>query len=356
MKLTAISGYGVKGPACFLFECDGRRILLDIGRGPDGDALPDLTGVGAVDAIVISHGHADHTGGLHLAGLIGNPPVFAPEPAIALAQDPLMQAATPFEDLTEICDIPFLSGLCGHAPGARWLRLGGAGGLLYTGDTSCESTLYRWSAPPPAQALVFDASYGVADQPLAAQIESFMALTDRPLLLPVPAGGRGLEMAMVFLAAGLPVSLCPSHREVAAVMVARPEALTEGSAAHLSELLRQTAPLTADSPAQGVMIAAGPNAERGVTAALAPRFIAEGSARVVFSGHVAKGMPSATMVARQEAQFLRWNVHPTLTETRAVFAACAPSQAMAAFCKPAQAHDLGQVLWFSLAQTPEMVW
>ena len=51
MRLTALSGLGVKGPACFLLEAEGRRLLLDLGRGPDGDALPDLAGVGRVDAI-----------------------------------------------------------------------------------------------------------------------------------------------------------------------------------------------------------------------------------------------------------------------------------------------------------------
>ncbi|WP_281262074.1 hypothetical protein [Azospirillum thermophilum] len=32
-RLTAVSGVGAKGPACFLVEAAGRRLLLDLGRG-----------------------------------------------------------------------------------------------------------------------------------------------------------------------------------------------------------------------------------------------------------------------------------------------------------------------------------
>ena len=356
MKLTAISGLGCKGPACFLFETAGRRILLDLGRGPDGDALPDLTGVPPVDAIVFSHGHVDHTGGLHLAALLGNPPLFAPEPTIALSPDPALHRATPLEALTEIAGVPFASGPAGHAPGARWLRLGGEGGLLYTGDMSRESVLYRWSLPLPAKVMVFDASYGTADQPLPEQMADLMALTDRPLLLPVPAGGRGLEMALAFRAAGHPVSLCPAHREVARVLLQRPEALQPGSVARLSGLLSETAELTARSPAHGVMIAAGPNAERGVAGALAPRLATEGSARIVFTGHLAEGAPSGAMVAQGQARFLRWNVHPTLTETRLLMQSVTPSHAIPAFCKPGAAAALAVALDRPLIMTREVVW
>lgn len=356
MKLTALSGLGCKGPACFLFETAGRRLLLDLGRGPDGDALPDLSGVPPVDAILISHGHVDHTGGLHLAALLGNPPILAPEPSIALSPDPTLRSALPLEGRDEIAGIPFTSGPGGHAPGARWLRLGGEGGLLYTGDMSRESTLYPWSLPPRAAAMLFDASYGTADEALADQMSALLALADRPLLLPAPAGGRGLEMALAFRAAGVPVALCAAHRQVAAVMADRPAALPDGGADRLRRLLDDTVELTPDSPAQGVMIAAGPNAERGVAGALAPRFLAEGRARVVFTGHLAEGSPAVAMVAAGQARFLRWNVHPTLSETRLLLDAVQPHHAMPAFCKPPTAAALAVALDRPLVTEREVTW
>ena len=76
--LTAISGGSGKTPACFLVETGRVRLLLDIGLGPQPGLLPDVTGVGKVDALLLSHGHRDHIGGLHLRRQLGDPPVFAP--------------------------------------------------------------------------------------------------------------------------------------------------------------------------------------------------------------------------------------------------------------------------------------
>ena len=56
--LTAISGAGAKGPACFLLEAEGRRLLLDLGYGPQPGLWPDVSGVGKVDALLLSHAGA----------------------------------------------------------------------------------------------------------------------------------------------------------------------------------------------------------------------------------------------------------------------------------------------------------
>lgn len=354
MKLRALSGFGVKGPACFLLEIEGRRLVLDLGRGPDGDALPDVSGVGPVDAILFSHGHADHTGGLHLAALLGDPPLYAPEPAIALSRDPAMAAARPLEEFAAF-GLPFDHGPAGHAPGACWMRIGGAGGLVYTGDLSVESGLYRCTLPPPAQAMVFDASYGEADQPLADQVAGLSAL-DGPLLLPAPAGGRGLEMALAFLAAGRPVAICAAHRAVAEAMIRRPGWLVPGGVAAVERLLTQAGNLTPEAEIAGVMIAAGPNAERGTAAPLARRMIEGGTGRVVFTGHLAGGTPAPGWVREGQALFRRWNVHPTLSGIRALFDAVRPAQAMAAFCSTGQADRLAAVLRRPLATNPEVIW
>ncbi len=96
-----------------------------------------------------------------------------------------------------------LTGPAGHAPGAVWMRIGGKGGLLYSGDACAESLIFCAAPYPPAAAMVIDASYGVADQPLSAQIEQIMSQIDGPVLLPCPAGGRGLEIAATLLQRGL---------------------------------------------------------------------------------------------------------------------------------------------------------
>ncbi|AJE45775.1 MBL fold metallo-hydrolase [Celeribacter indicus] len=355
MRLTALSGLGTKGPACFLLEIAGRRLMLDLGKGPDGDTLPDLTGVGPVDAILFSHGHADHTGGLPLAVRLGDPPLFAPEPAIALSRDPAMKTARPLAAFAQF-GLPFDCGPAGHAPGACWMRIGGDGGMVYTGDVSAESTLYRGTLPPPARVMVFDASYGAADEPLADQVADLLTLAERPLLLPAPAGGRGLEMALAFRAAGHRVSICAAHRAVAGAMADRPDWLVPGGAGALGRLLAEAGTLTPDGPVSGVMVAAGPNAERDTAAALARRMIAEGSGRVVFTGHLARGTPAPGWVAAGSALFRRWNVHPTLSGLRDLFGAVRPAQAMPAFCAPEASAGLAAALGRPLVTTPEVVW
>ncbi|MFD2238135.1 MBL fold metallo-hydrolase [Aureimonas populi] len=357
-RLTALSGFDRKGPAAFLAEIEGRRFLLDLGEGPDDARRPDLSGVGPVDAILVSHGHPDHVGALDMKGALGNPPVHATGLVARTAARGLSGEVLPLpmEGASEIAGVTVETGPAGHAPGAVWMRLGGEEGLLYTGDCSPESVLFAYRCPPRAAALVLDASYGVYDEPLESALARLLALAQEPLLLPAPAGGRGLEMALLLCEAGAEVALCPAHLEVASILL-ESGGLSPRLAARLCALLEKAAPLGPDAPARGVMIAAKPNAQGGVAAALAERFARSGEARIVFTGHLSAGTPAQALVAAGKAQFLRWNVHPRLTDIAALLEAVRPRLAMPAFVAQGGREALAAALpGFRLADRPRMKW
>ncbi|MCS0496485.1 MBL fold metallo-hydrolase [Ancylobacter sp. MQZ15Z-1] len=364
-RATALSGWGVKGPACFLVEIDGRRLLLDLGEGPDAGRRPDLDGVGPVDAILISHGHPDHVGALDLAERLGNPPVHATAPVRELSGDARLRDARdlPFGGGATIAGLDIETGPAGHAPGAVWTRIGGAAGLLYTGDYSVESPLYPSTPPLPAEALICDASYGDAAEPLDVQAATLVErLRDRALLLPAPPTGRALEMALTFKRAGIEVALCPTTRAVAETLTRHAEAVAQGLAGWPAELLASTATLAADSPARGALIVAGAQVERGLSVALTERFAATGEADIVFTGHVARGSGAEQLLQSGAATLRRWNVHPTLKGLRAIIAAVRPRAMLPAFLPQPRLAPLAAALaanWPDLAiaaQAPAFEW
>src|SRR6202166_5209084 len=63
--------------------------------------------------------------------------------------------------------------------------------------------LYAYDLPPPASTALMDCSYGSYDAPLAACWNKLAPFVERgPLLLPVPANGRGPEIALALLRHG----------------------------------------------------------------------------------------------------------------------------------------------------------
>jgi hypothetical protein len=333
MILTPLSGCGGKAPAAFLVESHGRRLLLDLGEGPEPGVYPDLSGVGTVDAVLISHGHVDHMGGLKLLPRIGDPPVYATATVAALHPQAPVTGILPLGGACTIAGVAVETGRASHAPGGVWMRLGGPDGVLYTGDWTTESSLYPLDPMPAAATLVCDCSYGRDDRPLADGIAALAALAAAgPLFLPLPPDGRGLEIALDLLERGHQVTLCPEHRRVAACIVERfPDTVVPGGVARLRRLLDAALPLEPDTPARGVMIAAGAAAESPLAEALATRFGASGAAAIALTGHVPDGTPAAELKRRGAAHVLRWNVHPRLSDVTALLARVRPHRFVPAF-------------------------
>src|SRR5690606_19107210 len=128
------------------------------------------------------------------------------------------------------------------------------------------------------------------------------------------------------------VRLCPAHRRVAEVLLQRfPESLDAQAAAKLAALLRKSAPADGQAAADGVIIAAGANAESGCAAELVRRFSISGEATIVFTGHVPKGGFADRLLASGRVQFQRWNVHPRAADIEWLCDAVRPDVFMPAF-------------------------
>jgi Cft2 family RNA processing exonuclease len=334
-KLNAVSGLGPKEPAAFVIETDAWRFLLDCGAGPEPGRMPDVAEIGRIDAIILSHGHNDHTGALRLRERIGMPPVFATEPVAARLPGGIATQPLPIRGRTQVLGVDVQTGIDGHAPGGVWLRLavGDGNGLLYMGDHSGESALYGFDPPPAAATMIVDASYGVTEETQDRQRAVLADMARKgPVLLPVPADGRGPEIAVFLQQAGLDVAIDDAVRAAATMLTqAARESAKEDSIPLLEQLIKDARPLDDQSAATGVMVAHGGSGDTGVAAALIGRWREESAPAIVFTGHLAAGTAGRKLVDSRRAQFQRWNVHPTLSQNLQLIKNVNPRRVLPAF-------------------------
>jgi Cft2 family RNA processing exonuclease len=341
-RLDAASGLGPKEPAAFVVEADGRRLLLDCGEGPEPGRLPDVERIGRVDAVLLSHGHNDHVGALRLLDRIGRPPVFATAPVLARLKG-ISGHAIPIRGQCEILGIKIETGTDGHAPGGVWLRLAVGDGLLYMGDYSFESRLYAFDQPPPTPTMIFDGSYGDAEEAIEPQYRRILDILARgPTLLPVPPDGRGPEIAMVLLEAGFAVAIDDQVRSVATMLTqaaresARPDSIPRlerliGDAIRLDADAQPFGVLDDDAHPFGVMVAHGGSGDAGVAGALIKRWEGRPDPIILFTGHVAAGTSGRRLVDSGRALFQRWNVHPRASDNLALIESVKPQRVIPAF-------------------------
>jgi Cft2 family RNA processing exonuclease len=335
-RLIAVSGLGPKEPAAFVVETDGRRLLLDCGEGPEPGRLPDFDAIGQVDAVILSHGHSDHAAGLRFIDRIGRPPVFATAPVLTRIAKDLASHPIPIRGSAEVLGIALTTGTNGHAPGGVWLRLAVGEGLLYMGDHSTESTLYAFDVPPPTATMIIDGSYGDAEERLDSQRPKIAGLAARgPTLFPVPADGRGTDIAIFLQESGFDVAIDDAVRSVAVMLTqAGRESVREQSVPLLENLIRDARPLDGDAKPQGVMVAHGGSGDAGVAGALIKRWKDQADPQIAFTGHLAAGTTGRKLVDSGRALFQRWNVHPAFSDNLQLVVRVNPQRVIPAFGDP----------------------
>jgi metallo-beta-lactamase superfamily protein len=327
--LTAISGVGAKGPACFLVDTGRTRLMLDLGYGPAPDQWPDVSKVGKVDALLLSHGHRDHAGALKLGSQIGNPPLHATRSVLArLGRE---GTALPLNGTAKVCGVTVRTGRNGHAPGGIWMHLDVGDGLLYTGDYGVESPIYAYDTPPPSATLVLDGSYGDYAGSMEDCLGRFGPVWDRGgALFPVPADGRGPEMVhhVAQVRGVLPCIGKDLRASLERIAGGEADSLRGGVARELARIARDAPPIARP---RGLLFSGRADAAEGEAADWVARWEHESAPDIVFSGYFPPGSPAQRLVDSGRARYVRWNAHPRLSDNAALVRVVKARTVMPAF-------------------------
>ncbi len=302
--LRILSGLGGKQPAAFLLDTEQGRLLIEAG-GPLEPGLPcdwEWPQDRPVNAVVISHDHVDHMGAIDRVPK--GTPLYATEPVAAALPAGIEHCVLPLQGELELLGIRVCTGQAGHSLGGVWLHFDVGDGLFYSGDFSTESTLFRFDTPPDAELAMLDASYGLYDQPQNQCREELLTHLNTPTLLPVPASGRALEMALWLDENGIDWSMDDLCLQQLARMQSMPASCFQPG---VFDRLKRLQPCSALAQSQIALVGRPEGIGEDIE-----QLISRGQRQVIYTGYLP---PKAQRdVAEGRARWLRWNVHPRCSD------------------------------------------
>ncbi|MBS0848781.1 MBL fold metallo-hydrolase [Citrobacter sp. JGM124] len=305
MKIELISGLNRKAPAAILLHTENLRILLDAGGALEPDEA--LWPVPAnIDAVLLSHDHIDHIGGLHR--IPRNVPVYCSHITAQSLPAGYDIHCIEIRGRFRIGGITITTGSSGHAYGGVWFHLDIAGGIFYSGDISMESMLFHFDPPPPARIALVDASYGFYDTPQPQQLDKLRQHLQQPCLCPVPPSGRAVEMALL-MAPEKQASIVmdePCRLMMQQMAQQNDGSLRPGVPEALRSLVQNLPLFSTDA---SLLLVSDPDGMNGMAGVLRARH--DFHHRTLFTGHL--NQLAYQQLLDGEVDFCRWNVHPTLS-------------------------------------------
>ncbi|MBR9652955.1 MBL fold metallo-hydrolase [Thalassovita aquimarina] len=308
--VEVLSGLGEKGPACIRLWTGRALWVLDVGFGPEATSPFEPHWLDGAERVFISHDHIDHIGGAAHAVAAGLPIYCTDQTARSL---PPGAAFMPLPEVgqTTIDGVKITTGRNGHALGGVWFHFALGDGLFFSGDWSEESNWFAFDRPPAAATAMIDSSYHLDDVPQADRLakldRTLEELRWQQILFPVPPSGRAGELSLHLMRYG-EVSIDDSCRLAISRAIAS-GSLTEGADALMPVLQRGF------DPSARFLICDTPNADGGMAWQLVQEWRDTGrlgrESVVLFTGHMTA---HARAIAAQGGRFLRWNVHPPLSD------------------------------------------
>jgi hypothetical protein len=92
------------------------------------------------------------------------------------------------------------------------------------------------------------------------------------------------------------------------------------------------------------MLAAAADGSSGATARLLAEWQKAAEPAIVFTGYVTPGTPAERLVKGGRGKFVRWNVHPRLSDVMTLVQSVKPQTAIPAFCDRSQLALLAEKL------------
>jgi len=189
-----------------------------------------------------------------------------------------------------------------------------------------------------------DCSYGGYDAPLSECWSKLEPFVERgPLLLPVPANGRGPEIALELLRHGRTDIFVDDAMQKALLE------LDDGAGISLradagDDVKRLTSTVKPIDGTRGIMLAGSADGTSGATARLFSEWQDKSEPAIVFTGYVNPNTPAERLTKNGRAQTMRWNVHPRLADTIELAKSVQARTVVPAFCDRAQLPALTSAL------------